>query len=54
MDLWASLEHKLRYKTNSSSTDLAPVSAELTHYADELADIEGHMQVIFTKLSSLD
>ena len=54
MDLWASLEHKLRYKTNSSSTDLAPVSAELTHYADELADIEEHMQVIFTKLSSLD
>lgn len=54
MDLWASLEHKLRYKTTTSKADLAPVTAELTRYANELSDIETHMQTIFTKLNTLD
>jgi putative GTP pyrophosphokinase len=54
MDLWASLEHKLRYKTTTSKAVLAPVSTELTHYASELSEIETHMQTIFTKLSALD
>ncbi|WP_125982728.1 GTP pyrophosphokinase [Loigolactobacillus iwatensis] len=51
MDMWASLEHKLRYKTDIDSTLVEKYGAKLHSYADELAGIEGKMQHIYQQLS---
>lgn len=51
MDLWASLEHKLRYKTATAQQKLDTISAELTQYATDLANIEVRMQSIFDEIS---
>lgn len=50
MDMWASLEHKLRYKTNSDSNLVDKYGNQLKGYADELEDIERGMQDIHKKL----
>lgn len=51
MDMWASLEHKLRYKTKTDPQLVAKYSPDLKSYADELATIEEHMQEIHQALS---
>jgi len=48
--MWASLEHKLRYKTNSDSNLVDKYGNQLKGYADELEDIERGMQDIHKKL----
>ena len=50
MDMWASLEHKLRYKTNSDSNLVDKYGDRLKGYADELEDIERGMQDIHRDL----
>lgn len=50
MDMWASLEHKLRYKTNADPKKVKQHSANLKAYAKELNDIETRMQAIFSDL----
>ena len=50
MDMWASLEHKLRYKTSVSTEQVAHYGKQLHDYADELTDIEENMQAIFYQL----
>lgn len=52
MDLWASLEHKLRYKTATSKQKLDSISNELTQYAEDLSNIEVKMQSIFDQISA--
>ncbi|BAP84750.1 GTP pyrophosphokinase [Paucilactobacillus hokkaidonensis JCM 18461] len=51
MDMWASLEHKLRYKTKTDPQLIEKYSPDLKSYASELADIEKHMQEIHQALS---
>jgi putative GTP pyrophosphokinase len=51
MDMWASLEHKLRYKTDVPADKVAMHTASLQKYAAELNDIESRMQEIFKDLS---
>lgn len=51
MDMWASLEHKLRYKTQADPTLVDKYGDELKSYAQELTDIEQNMQHIFHQLS---
>ncbi|MGO2299419.1 GTP pyrophosphokinase [Paucilactobacillus nenjiangensis] len=46
MDMWASLEHKLKYKTNSDPNMIAKYSNDLIGYAEELTQIEQNMQII--------
>ena len=48
MDMWASLEHKLNYKTNSSLDENA--LQELIECSDELSQIEDKMQRIFDQI----
>ena len=43
MDMWASLEHKLRYKTNVDSKLVDKYGDQLKGYADELEQIEKGM-----------
>jgi len=50
MDMWASLEHKLRYKTNSDSNLVDRYGNQLKEYSDELEQIERGMQDIHKKL----
>jgi len=50
MDMWASLEHKLRYKTNSDSNLVDKYGNQLKEYSDELEQIERGMQDIHKKL----
>ncbi|MDO4681068.1 MAG: GTP pyrophosphokinase family protein [Aerococcus sp.] len=50
MDMWASLEHKLRYKSQTAPDMMAQYSERLTHYAGEIAQIESGMQGIFQAL----
>lgn len=52
MDLWASLEHKLRYKTDVDQAKVAKYGDELKGYAIELNQIETHMQAIFDHLQT--
>ena len=52
MDLWASLEHKLRYKTDVDQAKVAKYGDELKGYAVELNQIETHMQAIFDHLQT--
>ncbi|KRK80061.1 GTP pyrophosphokinase [Companilactobacillus nodensis] len=50
MDMWASLEHKLRYKTEEPDEKVAQYSESLQDYADEINKIENNMQEIFHNL----
>lgn len=50
MDMWASLEHKLRYKTNVDSNLVDKYGNQLKDYSDELERIERGMQDIHKKL----
>lgn len=50
MDMWASLEHKLRYKTNVPKKKVDQHADNLKDYAAELYDIETRMQEIFRDL----
>ena len=50
MDMWASLEHKLRYKTNSDSNLVDKYGDQLKGYSDELEQIERGMQDIHKNL----
>ncbi|MFD1419308.1 GTP pyrophosphokinase [Companilactobacillus keshanensis] len=47
MDMWGSLEHKLRYKTDAPADKVTKYSEELQGYADEINNIESNMQNIF-------
>ncbi|KRM12770.1 RelA SpoT domain-containing protein [Paucilactobacillus suebicus DSM 5007 = KCTC 3549] len=51
MDMWASLEHKLRYKTKADPTLVDKYGDQLKGYAEELSKIEINMQSIFHDLS---
>lgn len=50
MDMWASLEHKLRYKTDKPDEKVAKYAKSLQGYADEINNIEDNMQEIFHNL----
>jgi len=50
MDMWASLEHKLRYKTNVDKELVDTYGDQLKGYSDELEQIERGMQDIHKKL----
>lgn len=50
MDMWASLEHKLRYKSDMDPKLVDQHAKELQDYASELNTIEENMQVIFHDL----
>ncbi|EHO51518.1 GTP pyrophosphokinase [Lentilactobacillus kisonensis] len=50
MDMWASLEHKLRYKTDVPADKVEKHTANLQKYAGDLYDIETRMQEIFKDL----
>ena len=50
MDMWASLEHKLRYKTNVDKKLVDQYGDQLQGYADELEKIERGMQDIHQNL----
>lgn len=54
MDMWASLEHKLRYKTDIDDKLVAQYGEQLHDYADELANIEVKMQGIYKHLNDYD
>lgn len=49
MDMWASLEHKLSYKKNAESADMA---AELLACAEISAEIDRRMEKIYSDISS--
>lgn len=51
MDMWASLEHKLRYKTKANPTLVDKYGEQLRSYSEELNQIEQNMQGIFHHLS---
>lgn len=48
MDMWASLEHKIRYKNNTNTEDYKD---RLKECALELTDIEAKMQAIHSEIS---
>ena len=48
MDMWASLEHKIRYKNNASTDDYSDM---LKDCALEIADVESKMQLIHSMIS---
>lgn len=50
MDMWASLEHKLRYKTDVNAAMVDKYGDQLKGYADELESIERGMQDIHKDL----
>lgn len=50
MDMWASLEHKLRYKTDVDEQKVEKYGNQLKNYATELNQIESNMQDIFNHL----
>ncbi len=50
MDMWASLEHKLRYKTDKPDEKVAKYADSLQGYAKEINGIEQNMQEIFHNL----
>lgn len=51
MDLWASQEHKLRYKKHIPENEEEVISQELAECAQVLAAVDGRMQSLRTKLS---
>lgn len=50
MDMWASLEHKLRYKTDVDQQKVEKYGDQLKGYSTELNQIETNMQAIFNDL----
>ena len=50
MDMWASLEHKLRYKTDVDKKKVEKYGDQLKDYSTELNQIETNMQEIFNNL----
>lgn len=50
MDMWASLEHKLRYKTDVDPDKVVKYGDQLRGYAKELNGIETNLQSIFEQL----
>ncbi|WP_062913234.1 GTP pyrophosphokinase [Pediococcus damnosus] len=54
MDMWASLEHKLRYKTDIDDKLVAQYGNDLHGYAEELSGIETKMQKIYKKLNNCE
>ena len=50
MDFWASLEHKLRYKTGNSVDD--DLRERLKKCADEIYELDREMQDIHTTINS--
>ena len=54
MDMWASLEHKLRYKTDIDDKLVSQYSNDLHGYAEELSGIETKMQGIYKKLNNYE
>lgn len=51
MDMWASLEHKLRYKTNVADEKVEHFENQLVEDANEIFKIESNMQNIYRELS---
>ncbi|KRM57922.1 hypothetical protein FD44_GL000951 [Secundilactobacillus malefermentans DSM 5705 = KCTC 3548] len=51
MDMWASLEHKLRYKTDINQELVDQYGSNLQEYSDELEEIETKMQKIYQHLN---
>lgn len=51
MDLWASQEHKLRYKKSIPEEEEESISNELAECAQILASVDDRMQTLRTKLS---
>ncbi|MBO7503011.1 MAG: GTP pyrophosphokinase family protein, partial [Clostridia bacterium] len=51
MDVWASLEHDLRYKKNREIPD--EISAEMLAEAEKIADIDRKMEEIHRKVLAL-
>lgn len=51
MDLWASQEHKLRYKKSIPENEEEAISNELAECAQVLAEVDQRMQKLRTKLS---
>ena len=51
MDMWASLEHKLRYKTNVADEKVEQFENQLVQDANEIFKIESNMQNIYRELS---
>ena len=49
MDMWASLEHQLKYKQNISNASM--ITSELKRCADELASCDVSMQTIRTLIN---
>lgn len=52
MDMWASLEHKLRYKTDVDQHKVEQYGNQLRDYSAELNQIETNMQDIFNHLQN--
>lgn len=50
MDLWASLEHKLRYKKDIPPAQLAELSRELSACAENIASIDERMNAIHIQM----
>lgn len=51
MDLWASQEHKLRYKKSIPENEEESISNELAECAQILSSVDARMQALRTKLS---
>lgn len=51
MDLWASQEHKLRYKKSIPEEEEEAISAELAECAQILSSVDARMQSLRTRLS---
>lgn len=51
MDMWASLEHKLRYKTDVDDDKVERFERKLVEDADNIFEIESNMQEIYRDLA---
>ena len=51
MDMWASLEHKIRYKNNTNTEDYKD---KLKECAVEISDVEAKMQTIHSDIQDKD
>jgi len=51
MDMWASLEHKIRYKNNTNTEDYKD---KLKECAVEISDVEAKMQTIHSEIQDKD
>lgn len=51
MDMWASLEHKLRYKTDTNPELVDKYADQIKGFSDEITSIEERMQTIYQDLN---